>query len=588
METLAAERYELETELGQGGMSVVYRARDRQLNRDVAVKILHRYLAKQPEARRRFHREAMAVARLRHRAIVDIYDYSGPEADDAYIVCELIRGPTLRELVEAFGPPGPEVAMMVGVELCGALAHAHGCGIVHRDLKPENVMITPEGQLKLMDFGIAQVLEGNTRLTATGTLVGSPAHMAPEVIDGQPADHRADLFSLGTLLYWLAVGELPFTAPHPSALFKRILDGDFVPADVACPKVGRRASRVIGRCLANRPEERPASAGQLASWLEAELKQVDLDPAGGQLRAYLMEPETVGPGIEARLVEVLIEHARSAVESREWSAASDAVNRILAREPRHAEARAILERLARGERRVALLRRSAAAAVPLVVTAGLVAFGMGRDDRRPPMADAATATLSSAPPAEAAPPRDLSAAPGDSTKEPEPALSRAARPEPNRRPPARERAPPPSPTSAARVSTSVAKGPDGPGPDEALPTARLTVQIGRGYADIWVDGELVLDLAFRGEVELPPGRHSVEVIRDRDKILSRLGLDEAPDDRPFPQFGRFAPRTVEVDDSGRLFEIGPRGPRELKDGILRFSIPTTPTEAARIDSWISS
>jgi len=615
VEAPTLDRYELKEELGQGGMSVVYRARDRQLGRDVALKILHRYLAKQPEARRRFHREAMAVARLRHRAIVEIFDYSGPDAEDAYIVCELIDGPTLRELVDRVSAPGPEVAMLIALELCGALAHAHGSGIIHRDLKPENVMITPEGQLKLMDFGIAQVLEGNTRLTATGTLVGSPAHMAPEVIDGKPADHRADLFSLGTLLYWLAVGELPFTAPHPSALFKRILDGNFQPADAACPSVGRRTARLIGRCLANDPENRPRSADMLAHALREELAEVDLDPSGSTLRGVLVDPVAGQRAVEARVVPALVERAHDAVKARDWGAASDAVNRILARDPEHAEARAMLERLARGERRSALARRAAVALLALGVVGTSVAFGLRAADRppRPDRDQSGPRVERSGPPpqpvsspepsvradANAAGPTTPRARGGSARGGGEGPETRAsAKPTASGGRPTgaaagvRRRATPSSPADPqpARRRAPQTKAEPEPTPEvaEAQVAARLTIQIGRGYADVWVDDELVLDLAVRGDVDLRPGRHAIEVVRDRDKILERLEIDEAPQDRPFPQFGRFEPRIVEVDDNGRLFEIGPRGARELKDGILRFSLPTTPREAARIDSWISS
>ena len=140
-------------------MSVVYRARDKQLSRDVALKVLHEFLARQPDARRRFHREAVAVAKLHHPGILEIFDYSGPDAEPAYIVTELIEGQTLRAFGDAHGPPRfPELGALVVLELVRALRHAHEQGVIHRDLKPENIMITQDGQLKLMDFGIAQIM----------------------------------------------------------------------------------------------------------------------------------------------------------------------------------------------------------------------------------------------------------------------------------------------------------------------------------------------------------------------------------------------------------------------------------------------
>jgi serine/threonine-protein kinase len=201
---------------------VVYRGRVKHLPRDVAVKVLHGFLAKQEDARQRFHREAVAVAKLHHPGIVEIFDYSGPDAPETYIVTELISGSTLRDFFDKHGPfPHPEMGALIIAELCRPLAHAHEQGVIHRDLKPENVMVTLDGHLKLMDFGIAQIQDGQ-KLTLTGTLLGSPAHMAPEVIDGERPDARADVFSLGTMLYWLAVGKLPFSAPNLRPL-RRIL-----------------------------------------------------------------------------------------------------------------------------------------------------------------------------------------------------------------------------------------------------------------------------------------------------------------------------------------------------------------------------
>src|SRR5690606_789025 len=153
----------------------------------------------------------IAVAKLRHDNILEIFDYSGPQAAESYIVTEFIHGPTLKEWIDESLEPRPAVAAMIVHRLCLALGHAHKSAIVHRDIKPENVMIRKQdGVIKLMDFGIAQIID-NQKLTLTGQLIGSPAYMAPELISGKPLDVRTDLFSLGILLYQLATGELPFS-----------------------------------------------------------------------------------------------------------------------------------------------------------------------------------------------------------------------------------------------------------------------------------------------------------------------------------------------------------------------------------------
>src|SRR5690606_30960548 len=205
------DKYQLLEEVGHGGMAVVYRAHDSVLQREVAVKVLHAHLADREESKLRLQREAIAVAKLRHDNILEIFDYSGPQAPDSYIVTEFIHGPTLREWIDDSLDPRPAVAALIIHRLCLALGHAHRSGIIHRDIKPENVMIrVDDGCLKLMDFGIAQLLD-NQKLTMTGQLIGSPAYMAPELISGRPLDARTDLFSLGIILYQLATGELPFT-----------------------------------------------------------------------------------------------------------------------------------------------------------------------------------------------------------------------------------------------------------------------------------------------------------------------------------------------------------------------------------------
>jgi len=162
-----AERYRLIEEVGQGGMAVVYRAQDETLKREVAIKILHQHLAGEADSKARLEREAQAVAKLRHENILEIFDYSGSGSTSSFIVTEFIDGQTLKQFLGKHQPRFPEIAALISVEVCRALAHAHGLGVIHRDVKPENVMIRKDGLIKLMDFGIAQVLDFQ-RMTVTG------------------------------------------------------------------------------------------------------------------------------------------------------------------------------------------------------------------------------------------------------------------------------------------------------------------------------------------------------------------------------------------------------------------------------------
>jgi eukaryotic-like serine/threonine-protein kinase len=207
-----ADRYELGTELGRGGMGVVWRATDTLLAREVAVKEVDppRVLDAEQRAamRARVSREARAAARLSHPGVVTVYDIAQDGGRD-YIVMELVAAPTLDDVVRTGGPLAPERAAGLGLGLLATLAAAHRAGIVHRDLKPKNVMVREDGTTKLTDFGIASV-QGDPRLTATGLVVGSPAYMAPEQVEGGPVGPAADLWALGATLWFAVEGEPPF------------------------------------------------------------------------------------------------------------------------------------------------------------------------------------------------------------------------------------------------------------------------------------------------------------------------------------------------------------------------------------------
>jgi len=241
-------KYELLDEIGHGGMATVYRARDAKLDRLVAIKVLHPHLQKAPEARVRFTREAQSVAKLEHPHIVQVYDYSGEDSDESFIAAELLTGPTLKRFAEDHPEIPPEIAACMGLQIARALGAAHARGIVHRDVKPENVMLHERRLVKLTDFGIAQMVDSQS-FTATGQILGSPGHMAPEQIEGGDVDARTDLFSLGTVLYFLAVGRLPFTGRNPHQVLKRIVDGEVADPLRIRPALGAPLRAIILKAL---------------------------------------------------------------------------------------------------------------------------------------------------------------------------------------------------------------------------------------------------------------------------------------------------------------------------------------------------
>ena len=270
--------YEILMPLGVGGMGEVYRARDTKLNRDVALKILPAALAADPGARTRFEREAQAVAALSHPNILGIFDV-GIEHEVPFAVMELLDGATLREQLHD-GAVGPRKALGYAQQMAAGLSAAHARGITHRDLKPENIFVTRDGQIKILDFGLAKIgpsvpasgpsmLATSPALTGAGTIVGTVGYMSPEQVRGRDVDHRSDIFSFGAILYELLSGHRAFTGDSAVETMNAILKEDppeLTRANAALPPA---LDRIVRRCLEKNPEERFQSARDVAFALEA-------------------------------------------------------------------------------------------------------------------------------------------------------------------------------------------------------------------------------------------------------------------------------------------------------------------------------
>ncbi|HYD39200.1 MAG TPA: serine/threonine-protein kinase [Anaeromyxobacter sp.] len=365
-------RYELLEQIGSGGMAVVYRGRDTALDREVAVKLLHPHLAAAPESRARFSREARVVARLSHPGIVEIFDYAGDAAAESFLVTEFVRGRTLRAFAQEVGFGYPELGMLVGLALADALVHAHSAGVIHRDLKPENVLVDEGARpaVKLADFGIARVLASDERMTMTGALVGSPHHMPPEVVEGRDADVRSDVFSLGTMLYWLATGRLPFSAANPTAILRRVLQGDFEDPRKVDPRVSDALAELVVRCLQLAPERRPQSAAEVRDAVQQVLAEVGITRPQEALVAFLRDPARAKARFRTEASAALLARGDAAARAGAGARALRFYGRVLSIDPENAD---VAPRIARLRRR-RLRRRAAmfgAAAVVLAVAAWL-------------------------------------------------------------------------------------------------------------------------------------------------------------------------------------------------------------------------
>ncbi len=256
--TLGGGRYEVEKTLGGGGMAVVYLARDTDLDRSVAVKVLADNLRDDIELRRRFVREARLAARLSHPNVVGVYD-AGEQDGLPYIVMECVEGETLAELLRREERLEPARVIELGVQACAGLEHAHRAGLVHRDVKPANLLLTGDGTLKIADFGIAHAAEG-TKLTAVGTVLGTAGYLSPEQASGEPVTPATDLYSLGCCLYELLDGRPPYDFENLGELLTRREAGPPPPLENAPPEL----ERAIVSCLAREPADRPPSAAALA------------------------------------------------------------------------------------------------------------------------------------------------------------------------------------------------------------------------------------------------------------------------------------------------------------------------------------
>ena len=272
-----AGRYRLENVVGEGGMAVVWRATDTILHRTVAVKVLRAQYASDPGFLARFQSEARAAAALNDPGIVAVYDV-GQDGGRQYLVLELVPGEDMKAVIRREAPLAPERVVRHGAALARAVAAAHKIGLVHRDLKPQNVLLTPDGRLKVADFGIARAV-ADAGVTAPGIVMGTAHYVAPEQAAGGTATPASDVYSLGVVLYEMLTGHVPFDADTAMGVAMRIMHEDAPSVTSLNPLVPERLAAIVSRAMARRPEDRYADAGALAHVLEAYLKwsQQDTD-----------------------------------------------------------------------------------------------------------------------------------------------------------------------------------------------------------------------------------------------------------------------------------------------------------------------
>jgi serine/threonine-protein kinase len=366
-------RYELVEEVGEGGMATVFRARDKELRREVAIKVLFPHLARRPEVVRRFQREARAAATLEHANILRIYDVGGGEGEDPpYIVMELIRGRSLLGELEQKGPMLAEVAACLGAVLADALGAAHVAGIIHRDVKPANVMIASDGRVLLTDFGVARLETEDSLVTKTGALLGTPAYMSPEQASGDTATAKSDLYSLGATLYQLSTGSLPYTG-SPAKVMASIAQGSLVPAVKKRSAVGPDLSRAISAMMATDAEARPASAAAVAGELRALAASAGFGEAKDELAAYFKDTDGFVRAKTPAIVTAIVTAAKTALGDRKLPRAMALADRATALAPEDPAVKTLVESVTEGGRSSRRRKVLAGVAAAGCVVAGAIA-----------------------------------------------------------------------------------------------------------------------------------------------------------------------------------------------------------------------
>jgi len=298
-EKILINKYRIIKELGRGGMAIVYLAEDKQLKREVAVKMLHPHM-NQGEHIVRFEREAIVLATLSHPNIVNIFEFFEFEGN-FFIVYEFVDGETLGKFLENNIIKYPIISLMISYEIIEAIEYIHKNEIIHRDIKPENIMISKDGSVKVMDFGIAKVLS-NVTVTDAGALLGSPAYMSPEQVMGEEITYKSDIFSIGVLIYKLITNRSPFASTSTASTLKNVLNSSY--SNISHPLVDKGMMRIIEYCLYKEPKKRIKDLESLKSIIKIKIEtEGKKAPYKKELALFFNNPENYQKKLKKELLE---------------------------------------------------------------------------------------------------------------------------------------------------------------------------------------------------------------------------------------------------------------------------------------------
>ncbi|MFY0569972.1 protein kinase domain-containing protein [Archangium lansingense] len=556
-----AGRYQLEQELGRGGMATVFLATDLRLSRQVAVKVMH----PGGDGRRaeRFRQEAALVASLKHPNVLEIHDFGEDAARGPFLVCEWVQGEDLRELTRRLSPVPPEVAAVLGWELARALGAAHARGVVHRDVKPENVLVARGGPLKLADFGIA-ALADQERLTSTGGITGSLAYMAPERIDTGAFSPASDVYAVGVVLFELCAGTTPHGGKGAAYLAASVMTKDAPPLASVVPGTPEPLNVLVARCLARDSRDRPANGEELARMLEDVVGRIAGPPAE-EARAFFQAPEAYAARWREARFQRLLSEGGSLLAQGDGARAARVLNEALALRPDSPEVMSLLRERPKARRSTALGVSAALAGIVAVV--GVVGWGAHpwRTPPRPPEETSAQGVEERVI-AEPVPARDPEtdtpkALPRETASSAPAGVAPVRRAVPTRTDGARgARAPtqstPPAPSGAPEGASASATGAPLAGEPVKPATLRVTT---RPWAEVFVDDQSRGYTPRVREVNLSPGTHRLRFVNPQCDTWEEVIQVAA---------GEFVSREVKLQvRKAELVIVAPAGARVFVDGV---------------------
>ena len=269
------DRYQIVAKLGSGGTAVVYKAIDTVLNREVTVKILQEQFTSNQKFVMRFRKEAQAIAALSHPNIVSVYDVGCSDEGEPYLIMEYVEGRTLKEIINKMGPLSLDRSLDYTHQILAGLNHAHSYGVIHRDIKPQNIMITPEGQVKIMDFGLAMNLT-DTTITYDTSVFGSVYYIAPEIAQKGSGDARVDIYSTGIVLYEMLTCQLPYTGDSPITIALQHVEGDYTPIDDIDEDIPYEVARIVDKAMSVNPADRYSNTKIMMGDIETAADEYDV------------------------------------------------------------------------------------------------------------------------------------------------------------------------------------------------------------------------------------------------------------------------------------------------------------------------